>query len=530
MRAEIDTPSHDRFQISKEGLPVVWDQLHAIEDLDSKFEMSEKGFSVKGLTREGSQDRYDYYVNFAPFEISQYTNDWLSSKTAGQLYFEDSRSASSSGEGACFDALRSRALERSGLDIYSDGDDEVKQSVSWSFLLPGEEQTLYGIPEREDTLALKTTTGGEPYYIYATDHLHAPNEPGPLYGSVPYVMGLSEHTATSFLWVNSAKTTVDVDQVAKKDKKAMQVTFSSEANVLEFFMFTSGEQSKKHETNRVKQVNKDLATISGFAPMPLLHTLGFHFCKWAPVSADMLMERNRNFTDYGFPIDVLWSDIEWAQQYDDPAGYEYFKFNPKNFTETQIEQMNSEIEAAGRRIVVIVDPHIKAADDYFVYSEGMDLQNQDQPAGNVSNIFIRAGADSPTPYYGNCWPGNSTWIDFLNENAQEFWGNLFSYDVFKGSNYMYSFWNDMNEPAVFDVDSHTMALDAVHMKADGTKRTHLEVHNAYGALHQRSSYRGLLKRDNNQQRPFVLTRSFFLGSQKFGFYWTGDNRSMFEEL
>ena len=299
--------------------------------------MSEKGFSVKGLTREGSQDRYDYYVNFAPFEISQYTNDWLSSKTAGQLYFEDSRGASSSGEGACFDALRSRALERSGLDIYSDGDDEVKQSVSWSFLLPGEEQTLYGIPEREDTLALKTTTGGEPYYIYATDHLHAPNEPGPLYGSIPYVMGLSEHTATSFLWVNSAKTTVDVDQVAKKDKKAMQVTFSSEANVLEFFMFTSGEQSRKHETNRVKQVNKDLATISGFAPMPLLHTLGFHFCKWAPVSADMLMERNRNFTDYGFPIDVLWSDIEWAQQCDDPAGYEYFKFNPKNFTETQIE-------------------------------------------------------------------------------------------------------------------------------------------------------------------------------------------------
>lgn len=75
-----------------------------------------------------------------------------------------------------------------------------------------------------------------------------------------------------------------------------------------------------------------------------------------------------------------------------------------------------------------------------------------------------------------------------------------------------------------------MPMDAVHVKADGTKRTHREVHNAYGALHQRSSYRGLLKRDNNTQRPFVLTRSFFLGSQKFGNYWTGDNRSVFEEL
>lgn len=78
------------------------------------------------------------------------------------------------------------------------------------------------------------------------------------------------------------------------------------------FMFTSGAKSEQGK-NRVKEVNKDLATVSGFAYLPPLHTLGFHFCKWAPVSADMLMERNKKFTDYGFPIDVLWSDIEWAQ-------------------------------------------------------------------------------------------------------------------------------------------------------------------------------------------------------------------------
>lgn len=192
--------------------------------------------------------------------------------------------------------------------------------------------------------------------------------------------------------------------------------------------------------------------------------------------------------------------------------------------------MNSEIEAAGRRIVVIVDPHIKASDDYFVYNEGMEMQEEQPEQGNYKNIFVRAGAGSQAPFYGDCWPGNSTWIDFLNTNAQEFWGGLFDYSVFQGSNYMYSFWNDMNEPAIFSTDTHTMPLDAVHVKADGTQFTHLEVHNAYGALHQRSSYRGLLKRDNNTQRPFVLTRSFFLGSQKFGAYWTGDNRSVFEEL
>ncbi len=79
--------------------------------------------------------------------------------------------------------------------------------------------------------------------MFATDHLHAPNEVGPLYGSVPYIMGLSDKAATSFLWVNSAKTTVDIDRPeavpADIGKKGAQVTFASEANVIEFFMFTS---------------------------------------------------------------------------------------------------------------------------------------------------------------------------------------------------------------------------------------------------------------------------------------------------
>jgi alpha-glucosidase (family GH31 glycosyl hydrolase) len=74
--------------------------------------------------------------------------------------------------------------------------------------------------------------------------------------------------------------------------------------------------------------------------MPPRHTLGFHFCKWANVSAEILMERNKNFTEFGFPVDVLWSDIAWSQQYSDPSGFEYFIFNPQNFTEEGIAQMN----------------------------------------------------------------------------------------------------------------------------------------------------------------------------------------------
>jgi len=88
----------------------------------------------------------------------------------------------------------------------------------------------------------------------------------------------------------------------------------------------------------------------------------------------------------------------------------------------------------------------------------------------------------------------------------------------------------MNEPSVFSTPEKTLPGLSRHYKADGRVVYHRDFHNAYGALQQRSSYRGILARDNYELRPFVLTRSFFLGSQKFGSYWTGDNYAVDEEV
>jgi len=35
--------------------------------------------------------------------------------------------------------------------------------------------------------------------------------------------------------------------------------------------------------------------------------------------------------------------------------------------------MHSQVESSNRRLVVIVDPHIKVSNDYYVYTDGMTL-------------------------------------------------------------------------------------------------------------------------------------------------------------
>lgn len=88
----------------------------------------------------------------------------------------------------------------------------------------------------------------------------------------------------------------------------------------------------------------------------------------------------------------------------------------------------------------------------------------------------------------------------------------------------------MNEPSVFSEESKTIPMTAKHRRANGEKVEHREFHNAYGATQQKMSYKGLVDRDEGTLRPFVLTRSYFLGSQKWGGYWTGDNYTEDEEV
>ncbi|CAG9314338.1 unnamed protein product [Blepharisma stoltei] len=83
----------------------------------------------------------------------------------------------------------------------------------------------------------------------------------------------------------------------------------------------------------------------------------------------------------------------------------------------------------------------------------------------------------------------------------------------------------MNEPSVFSGPEITMPKSNLHGSIE-----HRDLHNIYGMYMHKSTYKGLMKRSGDMERPFILTRAFFAGTQRYGAIWTGDNAAKWEFL
>lgn len=211
-------------------------------------------------------------------------------------------------------------------------------SVSMGFFFPTEH--LYGLPGREFDFDLKDTTESGPYRLFNRDlDPHWPRNRTELYGSIPYITGHSAKSDSSIAWLNSADTWVEVLDKEIDRVKGAYVDFLSEGGMLEFVMFGS--------TKGPAVVQKYLSQTTGYLSLPPINTLGFQFSKWAPVSADMVTERSQNFTNFGYPVDVFWLDIEhalWADKETvETRDYRWFTFNPVNFTAEAMDRMKDEI-------------------------------------------------------------------------------------------------------------------------------------------------------------------------------------------
>ena len=217
---------------------------------------------------------------------------------------------------------------------------------------------MFGLPQRNDNFRLEETGFDHPYRLFNQDR-NVFEEEGmnsqPLYGSVPYIMGHSHVMDASIAWMNSAETFCFLNHAHYGEKT--NSAFISEGNALEFYLLGAQASPKK--------LQKKLSELTGYTPMPPVHSLGYHFSKWEENSAHQIIERNHDFTAFGVPVDVFWFDSEYAQD------TQYGEFDHIRFNQDDVMHMNNKIWNSGRRFAITADPHIRASHDYFMYKEGL---------------------------------------------------------------------------------------------------------------------------------------------------------------
>uniref|UniRef100_A0AAR2L9R9 Neutral alpha-glucosidase AB n=1 Tax=Pygocentrus nattereri TaxID=42514 RepID=A0AAR2L9R9_PYGNA len=393
---------------------------------------------------------------------------------------------------------------------HSDSKPNGPSSISLDFSFPGVDH-VYGIPEHADTLKLRNTDGGDPYRLYNLDvfqyELHNLMA---LYGAVPVIISHNTERTMGIFWLNAAETWVDISSSTagktvfgkmmdfvqgSSEVPQTDVRWISESGIIDVFVLLGPTPN---------DVFAQYASLTGTQAFPSLSTLGYHQCRWNYNDKEDVKTVDEGFDKHDIPCDFIWLDIEHTD------GKRYFTWDPHKFA--QPKEMLQGLMDKKRKMVAIVDPHIKVDSGYNINNE---------IRSKSFYVKTKDGAD----YEGWCWPGNSGYPDFTNPEMRAWWASKFAYDQYEGSMENLFIWNDMNEPSVFNGPEVTMHKDALHGSWE-----HRDVHNIYGLYVQKATSEGLIQRSGGVERPFVLTRAFFAGSQRYGAVWTGDNAAEWGHL
>ncbi|WP_432799381.1 TIM-barrel domain-containing protein [Poriferisphaera sp. WC338] len=264
------------------------------------------------------------------------------------------------------------------------------------------------------------------------------------------------------------------------------------------------------EAETPQKILQKLADLTGHMPLPPKWSLGYQQCRWGYETEERVKEIAQNLRKRRLPCDVIWMDIDYMD------GFRVFTFDNKAFPSPK--RLNNYLHARGFKAVWMIDPGIKQDPNYFVYQ-----------TGTQEDVWVKTKNDKT--FIGDVWPGPCVFPDFTQPKTRTWWADLYKDFMATGID---GVWNDMNEPAVFNGPDFTMPVSNKHK--GGTFEditlppgTHEIYHNLYGMLMTKASRDGILAA-NPSKRPFLLTRSNFLGGQRYAATWTGDNASNFDHL
>lgn len=229
--------------------------------------------------------------------------------------------------------------------------------------------------------------------------------------------------------------------------------------------------------------------LTGKQPMPARWTLGNFSSRFGYHTQEEVEKTINRFQTDGIPVDAIILDLYWfgktVQGTMGNLDWDKDQFpNP--------EKMIADLKAKGVKTILITEP--------FILTTSSKWQ---EAADQKVLVTDKSGKPATWDFYF----GNTGVVDIFKPEGNQWFWNVYKRLINQGVGGM---WGDLGEPEVFPSKVVTAAG-----KAD-------EVHNIYGH-HWAKLIADGYKKDFPNQRPFILMRAGYSGSQRFGMMpWSGD--------
>lgn len=234
---------------------------------------------------------------------------------------------------------------------------------------------------------------------------------------------------------------------------------------------------------------ENYTAVTGRQPLPPRWALGNFASRFGYRNDAEVRATAAKFKQSGFPVDALILDLYWFGP-DIKGHMGNLAWDKKAFPDP--EGLIADLKKDGINTILVTEPFI--------------LTSSKRWDEAVAASAITPGPDGK-PKTFDFYFGNTGLVDVFEPKAQDwFWG------IYRGlkKQGVAGWWGDLGEPEVHPGD-------AQHRIGSGDA-----VHNAYGHQWAKMVYENARK-DTPDERPFIMMRSGFAGSQRYGMMpWTGD--------
>ena len=234
---------------------------------------------------------------------------------------------------------------------------------------------------------------------------------------------------------------------------------------------------------------------TGKQPMPPIWALGSMASRFGYRSEAQAREVVAEYQRQNMPLDAIIFDLYWfGAEVKGLMG----NLDWDRTTFPTGEQMISDFKASGINTILISEP--------FILTTSNNWQ-----AGAENQAFAVDNAGKPVTF--DFYFGNGSLVDVFSKEGQDWFWSFYKKQLDWG---VAGFWGDLGEPEVHP-------QHAIHQLSDTAQNAYAdEIHNVYGHQWAKTLFNGF-REEKPKQRPFIMMRSGFAGSQRYGMIpWTGD--------